>query len=321
MVGLVSDIGGTNARFALVESPAERPALLETWSTPCAAFVTAEDAIDAYLARVGQRALVWGVFATAGPVRDGAVHLTNASWTLSKDRLERRLGAPVELLNDFQALGWSTTALDSHGAIEIGGPHPQCGRETRVVLGPGTGFGAAALVPCGEGWVALATEAGHSALAPANHRDLEVLSHLRGVSPHVSWETILSGAGLARLHAALPAADDTGMGPSLQAPEITRRALAGDGRCRATVDRFWSITASAAGDLALVYGGRGGVWLAGGILPRVQSLLDPAKFRTAFEAKGPMTPYLQAIPTRLIVEPHASLIGAAQFAMASWPDR
>lgn len=184
---------------------------------------------------------------------------------------------------------------------------------TIAVIGPGTGFGASALVRGGGQVIAMATEGGHASFAPDDDVEREILRVLAAEFAHVSVERVLSGPGLKTLHGALNAID--GISESIEDPaEITERALRGETPFARTLDRFCAILGSVAGDFALYYGARSGVYIAGGIAPSILPILERSAFRRRFEAKGRFQSYLSAIPTNVIVHEHAAFLGAAEFA-------
>jgi len=305
-VGLVGDIGGTNARFALVELDAPGRPVTRVVSRPAADHPTASEAIAAYLTGQGGARPVAAVIAVAGPVTDGFIDLTNSSWTLSEAGLvEAGLGR-ARLINDYAALALAIGRLGEADLRRIGpegSPDPQ---GTLAILGPGTGFGVSALARDGRGGeAALATEGGHVGLAPGDATELEILRDLTERYGRVSVERVLSGPGLEDLHRCLH-------GEELDAPAITRSALAGDTEALATVDRFCALLGSVAGDFALAYGATGGVYVAGGIAPRILAVLERSPFRERFEAKGRFRDYMAAIPTHVVVHSHPALLGAAR---------
>lgn len=315
---LVADIGGTNARFGLVRSPGAP--VTDVLALKGADFATPEAAAHAYLERVAQGG--------AGPVRpqrvalalasavDGdTVKLTNSPWTVSRRALTDAFAArQVLLLNDFESLSLALPGLgdEASGDVRyIGAPRPDRHRPM-AVIGPGTGLGVSACVPTGHGWVALAAEGGHVTAAPADDFESEVLRVLRIEFRHVSAERVLSGIGLPLLHRAVSRVRG-GPDETLAAEEITRRAREqGDPHCSATLDTFCAMLGGFAGNVALTIGARGGVFVAGGIVPRLGDDFLRSRFRERFEAKGRFDAYLARIATALLTAPHAALRGAAQ---------
>lgn len=307
---LVADAGGTNVRFALADLDAA-PALRAVKQFASKDFPGIEDAVRAYLAQTGAEPAC-AVFAVAGPVKDGAIRLTNIGWHFSADGAARALGiARVALINDFEAVALSVPHLGAADVVAIGPDLPGETGGTIAVAGPGTGFGVGGLVK----GMALVTEGGHVDFAPSDDVEIAVLKFLRARFGHVSVERLLSGPGLVNLHQALAAGEGRVL-ETLDPHVITAQAKAEPGSFAAmVVARFCAVLGAVAGDIALTLGARGGVMLAGGILPGMRDLLAASPFRARFEAKGRFAAYMKDIPTRLIVQEHAGLIGAVSKAM------
>lgn len=306
---LLADIGGTNARFALLEGGRIGPPAI----LPVAEFATAEAAIAAALARLaGGRPLDRAVLALAGPVLAEPVRLTNAPWELHAGDLATRFGfRRVRLVNDFQALAHALPHLGPGDVLRIGGGRADPGAPM-LVLGPGTGLGCAALVPTQAGPVAMATEAGHAGLAATNAAEDAVVAGLRAHCGRAGAEEALSGRGLANLHAVVAALHGAAV-PARDAAAVV--AAAPDCRvAAAALAHFLDLLASFAGDMALVWGARGGVFLAGGILPRLLARLDSAAFRARFEAKPPMRDWLAGVPLAVVTHPAPAFPGLAAIA-------
>ena len=311
---LLGDVGGTNARFALAECSGARPIISNILELSSPAYASGADLVRDYLKKAGiaQPPRV-AVIAVAGPVTKGVVHITNLGWSFAESEL-RQLGiAQVCLLNDFEAQALATVRLtppDLHtlGPAQAGEPHA-----TVIALGPGTGFGASALVRGHGGAVAMAAEGGHASFAPNDDVEREIQQRLAAKFDHVSIERLLSGPGLQNLHAALN--DMEGIKADAGDPtEITTRAMQGEAPFERTVLRFCAILGSVAGDFALINGARGGVFIAGGIAPSILPLLDRSDFRARFEAKGRFRAYLAPIPTQVVLHPHAAFLGDAEVA-------
>jgi glucokinase len=299
---LVADAGGTHVRFALAQDAVPRDA--KRYDTKD--FAGIEDAARAYLEETGAKPDT-AVFAVAGPVKDGAIHLTNLGWQFSQEGLAKALGiARVRLINDFEAVALSLPHLAPEDTIAIGPARTAKG--TVAFIGPGTGFGVAGLV---EDGTALVTEGGHADFAPNDDVEIEMLKVLRRRFGHVSVERLLSGPGLTVIHSTLAEiAGKAGETPEQHA--ITAAAQADpasfDGQVFA---RFCAILGAVAGNIALTMGATGGVMLAGGILPQLREALLASPFRARFDAKGRFEPYMKAIPTALIVQDFAGLVGAS----------
>jgi glucokinase len=311
-LGLVGDVGATHARFALAVARGGRVGVEKALVLRAGDHATGEDALRAYLARVGARDLRAAVVAVAGPVRDGAVAFTNnRAWRFSEASLAAAGGfSSVRLINDFAAQALAINHLPPAAFRRIGPRRRGRAGGTAVVMGPGTGFGVSARVDAGLGRAVLAGEGGHMSFAPDDPEEVEILGRLARRFSHVSIERVLSGPGLLNLHQTL--AEIEGRAAPLVEPEqVTRGALAGEPLCRLALERFCAILGSVAGDFALAYGATDGVYISGGIAPRIIDLLGASDFRRRFEAKGRFSDYLRPIPTRVVMEPRAALIGAA----------
>lgn len=309
---MVCDVGGTNLRIALCRTPGATPEIV--LKHPTANHHGLESALRA-AGRIAGIAPRSALVCAAGPVEGAHVRLTNADWAVDGPEIARRLGLEQGLLlNDFEAQAVALPHLSGDMTQEIC-PGTQGQGRPMLVLGPGTGLGAAALLKADGRWVIATTEAGHAGFGPADAAEEAFWPHLERVEGRVTFESVLSGPGLARLHAALRASrglplDDAG--PA----EVQAAARAGDPVAIEAVRRFWRLTARCAGDLALIFLARGGVTLSGGVLPRLVDWLDPADFRAAFVAKQPMKGVMADIAVRLIVHADAALFGMAELAAA-----
>ena len=308
---LLADIGGTNARFGILEN-----GKLGCFAVmPVADFADPVAAIGAFLAREGKgRAPTKAILAAAGPVLDGRIALTNAAWVVDGDAIGRSCGmTSVRLVNDFAALVLSLPALTPGDLRAVGGGLPVAGAPC-LVVGPGTGFGVGAAISGLRQEVDLASEGGHATLAAENRREDAIIQSLRQRFDHVSIERVLSGAGLARLYQAVMAVDGIAA-PDRDGPAIVARALAGDCAASvATLELFCALLGSVAGDLALTFGARGGVYIGGGIVRRFADFLERSAFRRRFEAKGRMSPYLAAMPVHVILNRQPAFLGLARLA-------
>jgi glucokinase len=308
---LLADIGGTNARFAiLADGELGQPRHFDA-----AAYPTALDAMRDFLRDLPQAAQPSSaVLAAAGPVQAGRIHLTNSKWLLDTNELARELHLKsVDLINDFAAQGWALPALAPADVRQFGGG--QAAADTpQAVLGAGTGFGLAVRAPSGGNETIIVTEGGHVTLAAENDAEDAVLRGLRAQHGHVSVERVLSGPGLVALYAEL-ARQAGDADTERTAPAIVAHGVAGDcPRSVATLKMFCGWLGSVAGNIALTTGARGGVYLSGGVVARFLDFLAASTFRDRFEAKGRMTPYLQAIPVFAITHPDPAFLGLARFA-------
>ncbi|GLK75010.1 glucokinase [Methylopila jiangsuensis] len=309
MTLLVGDIGGTNGRFGLVDGDAVRPRAVRTLAND--GFATFEDEVAAYLDAAPERP-DRAVLAVAGPVFGDAMRLTNRDWLIDGHALERRFGLTrVALVNDFVA---QAAALPHYSADEltpIGEATPI--HAPKAALGPGTGLGVAGLRPAGGGWIPAPSEGGHIELAAIDSEEFAILQALRRDFGRVSAEWALSGPGLARLHAAAGAVAGRG-DAAIDTAEVRTRAEAGDVHALASVALYLRLLARFAGDMALTLGAQGGVYLCGGVVPRLSALIDPAAFRAAFEAKRPHDDLMRRTATVIVTSDVAGLIGCAALA-------
>jgi glucokinase len=238
------------------------------------------------------------------------VAFTNSHWRFSCASLQAELGLDsLQVLNDFEALALSLPRLSPQQLRAM--DRLPSARGTLAVIGPGTGLGVAGVVQTRHGWVALPGEGGHMTLAPADDFESELLRQVRGEFPHVSAERLLSGIGLPTLHQGVAAVMGHSV-PVLSTQAIVDAGLQGeDAVCSRTVDQFCALLGGFAGNVALTLGARGGVYIGGGIVPRLGERFFRSEFRARFEAKGRFQDYLAAIPTALITDTLAALTGAA----------
>lgn len=305
---LLADIGGTNARFWCLAGPDAPPSAmvrLETGAYPAFA-----DAVAAALAVGGfprPRSLLVGA---AGPVRGRSVTLTNAAWQIEGASLAARLGLDQGiLLNDFETLALALPALQPSDLRRIGAVPPQPG--LKLVIGPGTGLGVGALALAGDRYLPMPSEGGHIGFFAETAEDQALWRRLGLGETRVQAEMLLAGPGLPRLHGALGGAG------AATAAEITGAALdGGDTLARATIRLWLRLIARFAGDMALTFMATGGVYLAGGILPRVAGLIEPQAFRTEFEHNAAHAACLAGMPVHLIVAEEPAMIGLAALARA-----
>jgi glucokinase len=303
-IQIVADIGGTNARFAYLEGGSKELRGIEVF--PCAGFTFLIDAIRAYMER-GHVGWVDNIcLAVAGPVESDWIDLPNNHWAFSQRELEESLQVTLTIINDFSAQVLSIDALSEDELQWLGTPRPQ-GGGVKAVMGPGTGLGVSAMLPSGE---ILPSEAGHVAFAPVNAHEANLLEILWQRYDRVSIERVLSGTGLANLYWANCRLD--GHERELPAPEITAGAQAGDEYCLRAVADFYAILASMAGDVALMMGAGDGVYLSGGIIPRILDFLDEDKFRDRFEDKGRFREFNSQVPLAIVTAEQPGLCGCVQ---------
>lgn len=305
---LVADIGGTHARFALVRGSGRT--IDEIVSVRCADFAGPQEALRAYLDRVGVACPRVAAFAVAAPVLADAIHLTNSAWAFSRAALQRALGLEhLLVINDFAALAHALPALQPAQYRVFAGPAPAAGF-AMAVIGPGTGLGVAAIVPSPRGWIAVPSEGGHATLSAATPLEFEVLQAIRRRVEHVSAERVLSGIGLPTLYSAVAVLRGE-PGEVRNAAEVTQRAIAGETCAAATLDMFGALLGGFAGNVALTFAARGGVFIGGGVAAELGEAFLRSPFRDRFECKGRFTPWLREVATPLITAREAALLGAA----------
>lgn len=308
--GLVGDIGGTNARFAVLDGAGR---ISGEATLLCADHPDIEAAIRRYLDGAGvDRLPASAALAVAGPVDADGTTLTNHPWTVSADRLREAFGfSEIRVINDFMAIALAVPRLDEKDRRQVGDGTAASGAPI-AVLGPGTGLGVSAMIPGPGGPSPLATEGGHVTLAGFNSEEDAVIQALRKRFGHASAERALSGQGLLNIHAAL--AERQGQpAETLTSPEMTERAIAGDDPlCAATLAMFFSFLGTVAANLTLSIGARGGVYIAGGIVPPLFDALERSGFRDRFESKGRFSEYLKAVPSYVITHPQPAFLGLAR---------
>jgi glucokinase len=308
---LLGDIGGTNARFALVTD--ERMGPIETLAV--ADYPDFDRALAAFLDRHrNEPPTSSAVLAVAGPIKANRSMLTNSGWVIDAGRLGKTFDLPsVRIVNDFKAVAWSLPHLIPRDLFAVGGGE-RAAAAPAVVLGPGTGLGLACLVPRPYDSFVVITEAGHATLPGANAREDAVIAHLRGRFGHVSVERALSGPGLVNLYQSLAAIDHLSA-PPRKPSEITDAALRGTcPTSQEALDMFCAMLGTVAGNAALTFGARGGVYIGGGIVPRLNKYLARSQFRARFEAKGRFQSYAAAIPSWVIMHPDPAFIGLQRLA-------
>jgi glucokinase len=300
---LLGDIGATNARFAL----ASKDALGQVRTFEVAKYPQFEDALTLFLDEVGLP-VTDAAIAVAGPVVQQHAKLTNQAWTIDAGELKTSFGLEARVINDFRAVALSLPLLKSGDLVAIGGGKVEEGMP-KAVLGPGTGLGVACLANSSVDPVVVTSEGGHATLAGTCDREDRIIQYLRDKFGHASAERAISGSGLENLYQAIAAIDGLTVGTQ-SAAEITNEALAGNCKiAHEALRTFCVFLGSFAGSLALTFGAKGGVYIAGGISPRILKFLKESEFRSRFEAKGRFRSYLEAIPSYVIVHPAAAFVG------------
>ena len=311
---LLGDVGGTNARWAwqhAAGTPAAQVRVL-----PCAGYPGIDACIADYLRLEGLPPPRQAGFGIATPVTGDAVQMTNHHWQFSITALRATLGVDrLRVLNDFEALAHAVPGLAEHERRPVGGGEAAPGGNL-AVIGPGTGLGVSGLVADGHGGLSVVVgEGGHVTLPANTAREASIAAVLRERFGHASAERALSGPGLVYLYEALCVLDGRSA-EALQPADVVTRALAAgpaqDTTCREAVTTFAALLGSAAGNLALTLGARGGVYLGGGIVPRLGAVFDTLPFRERFEDKGRYRGYLAAIPTWVITAEAPALGGVAR---------
>ena len=274
-------------------------------------YETIGEAIDAYLALVPRAELpTEAAFAVAAPIVGDKVTMMNAPWVFSLEDVTRRYGwSALHTVNDFVANALAVPQLVSDDIVQVGEGRPVEG-EAIAVLGPGTGLGVAGLMRCGGAWTPIAGEGGHATLAPMDSREAAIIDILRRQYAHVSAERVLSGPGLVNLYDAL--CELAGKPAAPLTPErITDLYPGCDPQARETVMMFCGMLGTFAGSVALTFGARGGVYVMGGIVPRILGTFVQSSFRERFEFRGRYRAYLSEIPTFVVTRPNPAFLGLA----------
>ena len=304
---LVGDIGATHARFGLV-SPHGK--VLHSRTVADMDYPTIEAALAAFLEERGALSMPrQGAIAIASPITGDQVAMTNHPWRFSIRELQEQFGFErLDVINDFTALALALPRLRPEDRLAVGGGGGVTGMPIGV-LGPGSGLGVSGLMPSKSGWIPLTGEGGHATMAPAGDRESAVLDRMRRHFDHVSAERVLSGPGLVNLYDTLAELDSIPT-RGYTAPQITDLAArAEDPLCVETLAIFCAMLGTMAGNLALTLGARGGVYIGGGIVPRLGQTFIDSPFRERFEAKGRFRSYLEAIPTFVVTHPLPAFLG------------
>ncbi len=308
---LVGDIGGTNARFGLIETPDAEMTIFPTART--ADFDGPAEAIRATVFAASPLRPKCLMFALAGPVTDERIKLTNCPWVFEPRVLIEQLGLDeVILVNDFEAQALALPSLRPQDLQQIGGGG-MLPDAPKVVIGPGTGLGVGILAFAAGMWIPIPGEGGHVTLALETPRDGEIWPHLTRIDGRVTAESVLSGPGLLNLYRAVAIASGA---PILHdnPQAVTEAGREGDRAATETLDIFARHLGAVAGDFALTALARGGVFLAGGVSQKVEFALTWGSFRAAFEDKPPHRRLLASIPTYLITHPGPALVGLSAYA-------
>lgn len=305
-LNLLADIGGTNARFALYNPD---KGVHEEQTLACKNYPTIEAAIEEYCRQKNAEPLRASI-AIATPVVSDFIQMTNHHWGFSVNALQHHFAwQKLVVLNDFEALAMSLPHLSDSELIAVG-PGIKTEEGVKALIGPGTGLGVASLMRSSSRWHALAGEGGHVSYSVQTDREFALLKVLQvRFNGYVSAERVASGPGLVNIYEGLAKVDGVTVAP-LTPAEITERAQNGDRRCLEVMDIFLRALASAAGNLALTVGARGGVYIGGGIVPRLGNLFNADAFRHTFENKGRFASYLKNIPVWIIDARNPAFVGA-----------
>jgi glucokinase len=303
---LLADVGGTNVRFAVLRDGKLGPVAYMAVTE----YQQFADAVAAFIAgQADAPSIRYALFDVAGIVEGGRCALTNNDWVVDAAEMSKRFGfAEIQIVNDFEAVAWSLPQMTADDLRVIGGGAPKPGAPM-AVLGPGTGLGVAAYIPGkGDGSV-VRGEGGHVTMPSSNAREDAIIAALRQKLGHVSAERVVSGSGLENIYWAI-AALERQVVPERNAAAITQAAVAGTcAVSRAALDMFCALLGEFAGNCALTFDAQGGVFIAGGIAPRLRDYLPQSQFRSRFEAKGRMSRHLAAMPVYLIVHEDPAFIG------------
>ena len=308
---LLADIGGTNARFAIETAPGQLSAVKVL---PCAAYASLEAAMQHYLQdeaslAAGAQEVRHAGIAIANPVHGDQIRMTNHHWEFSVSAVRAHFGLErLHVVNDFTALALSLPHLQAHQYFQVGGYQPLADSAIGL-LGAGTGLGVSGLIPCGERWLPLHSEGGHASFTPGNAKEAAILDVVWREFPHVSAERLLSGPGLSLMYRALAELQKKSVTP-LEPPAILLRGLQGEcAICTEVLSTFCEMLGTIVANLALTLGARKGIYIGGGIVPRLGDFFQHSGFRARFEDKGRFQDYLAAIPVYVITEAYPALIG------------
>ncbi|MHC1741582.1 MAG: glucokinase [Syntrophobacteraceae bacterium] len=319
---LAGDIGGTNTRLALVEAATDGLRIVAEETFPSRERTSLEAAIAEFMA-MHSCELTSASIGIAGPVRNGRCEATNLPWVVDSKTVARRLGLKrVGLINDLEANAYGIAVLPSKDLVVLN-KGVRNARGNRAIISAGTGLGEAGMFWDGSMHRPFASEGGHVDFAPRNHLEMELLKHVLNRHRRVSYERLVSGPGLVQIHHFLrnagkgeePAWLTEQLRQGEPAPIISQCALEGTSPlCLQALELFVSLYGAEAGNLALKIMATGGVYLGGGIAPKIIVKLKEPEFMNAFTAKGRMRPLLQDIPVRVIMNPKTALLGAARHA-------
>ncbi|KTD75529.1 glucokinase [Legionella waltersii] len=306
---IVADIGGTFARFARVDLTDLRIDHLQVY--PCVDFISLQSAFLTYQAQYSMQTIKQLAVAIACPVLSDQVTMTNGQWSFSISKTKEELGlSHFMVMNDFSAIARSLPILGENEAIQIGQGKPKTGG-AKVILGAGTGLGVSVLISSTKQVIPIEGEGGHASWGATSEIEWFIYSYLKKRFNHVSFERLLSGQGLENIYAAL-AEYHQQKTVIRTAAEIIDQVNSGNNElANLAVEQFFSCLGSYAGNLALTLSAFGGIYIAGGIVPRLLSVMKHSSFRSQFEAKGRFREFNEAIPTYVITAAQPGILGAA----------
>lgn len=309
---IVADIGGTNARFALVTDKDGDQFIIEHVNILSGSnYAQFTDALEAYIASLNGIKPTSACIAIAGPVDGDLVKMTNLPWSFSKQEIKKQFDLQsFEVINDFAAVAIASSRLTPENLISIksGTINPTA---NKAVLGAGTGLGVAGLAHNAGAWLPISSEGGHVNMAPATVFEAEVITAAIKRYGHVSAENFLSGPGLVNLYTSICDVQGAAI-QSFEPKDVTAKALDNsDEQCRQTLSTFCAFLGTVSGNLTLTYGAKGGVYVAGGIVPRFIDFLRESDFIARFSEKGIMSHYVEDVPVNLIAYEQTAFLGAA----------
>jgi glucokinase len=322
IIHLIADIGGTNIRIAQAHATPEI-SIDEIETYQCQEFASLTEVIAHYLeTKALNGAIIHACLAIACPVDNDLISMTNLPWQFSQKELKSSLAlASLRLINDYTAIAMAIPLLNEQQKVKIGGGESVSGKPISV-CGPGTGLGVANLVPITvadkQQWHCISGEGGHIDFSPVNQTEQHVLNAIQTIKPRVSYEQLLSGFGLEQIYQALLTLNhdtiDMSVVTKISAKDITHNAVQGTCPiCEETLTLFCNVLGGFAGNLALIMNSQGGVYIAGGIVPRFIDYLKTSDFRLRFETKGRLSAITEQAPTYVITEAQPGLLGAAAF--------
>jgi len=309
---IVADIGGTNARFALVTGEQNGQFILDNiLILNGSQYASFSDALRAYIATLEGVKPLSACAAIAGPIDGDNVRMTNLSWAFTQSQIRDEFGFHTfAAINDFASLAVATSALQPSHLVSVREGRREL-QACKAILGPGTGLGVAGLAYNKGTWLPIPSEGGHVNIAPATPLECDVVKAAMATHGHVSAEVFISGPGLVNLYHALCAVKGI-EARKLEPKDVTGDGVSGrDSNCQLALELFCSFLGSLSGNVALTYGAKGGVYLGGGVLPRIVDFVKASDFNQRFASKGVMSPYLQDVPVDIIAHPETAFVGAA----------